>query len=359
MGPVAEEGGCQQSDSSGLPPAVARPLPRQRHYRAGARCSRPYRPPTSHARPGLLRTAAATAALGLLSVTLAPASHAASPARDACQSTGNSAPKGDCGPFKQAFRWTFTGDTVPLGSFSDCNHHPDTRDAYCGGLTGKYRTNWWAYPAGWPDTAKSGADGNTGREVGGIYHPEDTVSVSPNASGDGQMHIHMWRPSSGGDIRSAAVVPRPLMEQRYGKYTERFRVSKAAPGYKSAHLWYGHGCEIDYPEQNWADTIHAFTHPCDGGPQDAFDTGAAWTSWHTTSVEWTPGNVRYFLDGLLIGASTAGIPARPLSWVLQNESALYGPYAAPGSSAQLDITWVTGYTYEPQRRGRRRRGHAR
>ncbi|MEV8310832.1 hypothetical protein AB0P36_26625 [Streptomyces flavidovirens] len=30
----------------------------------------------------------------------------------------------------------------------------------------------------------------------------------------------------------------------------------------------------------------------------------------------------------------------------QNESALYGPPAAPGSSAQLDITWVAAYVYE-------------
>ncbi|GGU98240.1 hypothetical protein GCM10010245_00090 [Streptomyces spectabilis] len=76
----------------------------------------------------------------------------------------------------------------------------------------------------------------------------------------------------------------------------------------------------------------------ESGP--AFHTGAAWTGWHTSSVEWTPGKVRYYLDGLLIGASATGIPAPPLPWVLQNESALHGPYAAPGSSAQLDITWM-------------------
>jgi hypothetical protein len=39
------------------------------------------------------------------------------------------------------------------------------------------------------------------------------------------------------------------------------------------------------------------------------------------------------------------VPDQPLSWVLQNESALEGPGAAPGSSARLDITWIAAYAY--------------
>ncbi|TVL89762.1 hypothetical protein [Streptomyces sp. SAJ15] len=42
---------------------------------------------------------------------------------------------------------------VPLGAFSDCNHNVDTPRAYCRGLTGSTRSNWWAYPRQWPDTA--------------------------------------------------------------------------------------------------------------------------------------------------------------------------------------------------------------
>ncbi|WP_234346036.1 glycoside hydrolase family 16 protein [Streptomyces sp. NRRL F-5755] len=158
------------------------------------------------------------------------------------------------------------------------------------------------------------------------------------------MNIDLWRPRSGGDVHSAAVVPKKLMDQAYGKFSARLKVTRAAPGYKSAWLHYGHGCELDYPEQNWTDTIHAFTHACDGGRQDAFPTKARWTDWHTVSTEWTPDHVKYFLDGKLIGPAR-GTPDRPLSWIVQNESALYGPYAAPGSRANLQITWVAGYTY--------------
>ncbi|MEC4018815.1 glycoside hydrolase family 16 protein [Streptomyces sp. H27-D2] len=302
---------------------------------------------SAHRRPRrlLLPAGLALASVASLLAWLTPVSGASPSSRDACRTVGDGMPRGDCGPFRQVFAEDFNRDSVPLGSFSNCEHDVDTRQAYCDGLRGAYREDWWAYPDTWKDTAKSGADGNAVRAVGGTYHPEDTVWVGPADDGDGQMHIRMWRPQDGGDVHAAAVVPKKLMGRTYGKFSERFRVSKAAPGYKSAHLWYGDGCEIDYPEQNWTDTISAFTHPCGGGEQDVFTTGARWTRWHTTSVEWTPDELRYYLDGELIGSSTRGVPSEPLSWVLQNESALYGAVPEASSSAQLDITWIAGYTY--------------
>jgi hypothetical protein len=295
--------------------------------------------------PGIAALACVLALVASPSATAEP-SATASPAaelpasKDACQVTDNNLPVGDCGPFKQTFAENFNGDTVPLGAFSDCDHAPDTRAAYCGGLSGDYRANWWAYPKGWEDTATSGADGNGGREIGGIYHPEDTVSVHP---AEGVMRVRMFRPADGGPVHSSAVVPKAAMEQQYGKYSERFKVTSAAPGYKSAHLFYDSGFEIDYPEQNWDDSIHAFTHP----GEYAKDTGAKFTEWHTTSIEWTPGTVKFYLDGELQGTATKDVPGIPMSWILQNESALYGEYAEPGSSATMDTTWVAVYSYKP------------
>ncbi|MFI8942741.1 glycoside hydrolase family 16 protein [Streptomyces syringium] len=227
---------------------------------------------------------------------------------------------------------------VARGGFADCGHSVDTPRAYCGKLPAKVRAAWWAYPAGWPDTATQ-----RGYPVGGYYDPATTLSIS-----DGRLHIRMWRGPTG-SVHSAAVVPKAMMGQRYGRYEERFRVSRAAVGYKSAHLlWPADdaacpGCEIDFPEQEWTTTIHAFTHPKGGGPQDAFDSGARWTAWHTAVTEWTPGHVRYYLDGRLIGHSTRGVPDRPMSWIIQNESALNGDQARPNSWAQMDIAWVRGW----------------
>ncbi len=249
--------------------------------------------------------------------------------------SGQPAPVGNLAGWKQLFVDDFTTD-VPLGAFSDCDHNSGTPQAYCGGLKayGSYYNNWWAYPTGWYDTAKTGADGNGGAPFGGAYHPEDTVSIS-----GGAMHIRLYRPLSGGDNHSAAVIPLACSDQEYGRYTERFKIVQADPGFKSAHLFYQDGYEIDFPENDYGSTISAFTHPSG----DNFPTDAAWTTWHTSVIEWTASSVKFYLDGTLIGTTTQSVPHIKMAWILQNESSIAGPYARPGASAQLDIDWVSCY----------------
>ncbi|GAA3032288.1 hypothetical protein FHS39_002579 [Streptomyces olivoverticillatus] len=240
-----------------------------------------------------------------------------------------------------SWRLRFSDDfntPVARGAFSDCDHAVDTPQAYCGGLSGRMRANWWAYPAGWPDTA-------TQRDypVGGYYDPVTTLSVS-----GGQLHIRMWRGPSG-SVHSATVVPKKLMGQRYGRYEERWRVSKAAVGYKSAHLLWpvdDDGCsEVDFPELEWTGTVAVFAHPSTCGQQVAIDTGARWTSWHTSIVEWRPGDLRFYLDGRLVAHTARGVPDVPMNWDIQNESALNGDSAARNSWAQMDIDYARGWTW--------------
>lgn len=236
------------------------------------------------------------------------------------------------------FAETFS-DPVPLGAWSDCQHDVDTPTAWCGGLSGRYRADWWAYPSGWPDTATQ-----RGYPVGGYYDPEHTVWVS-----DGSLHIRLFR--DGGPVHSVAVVPKPLMSRLYGWYEERFRVVKPASGYKSAHLlWPSSGkcanCEIDFPEAEWTRPISAYSHPKDRSAQDVHMSGESWASWHTSRIEWTRNDVKFYLDGQLVGTSTKGVPDVPMTWILQNESALDGSEAAPNSWAQMDIDFVRGGTYD-------------
>jgi hypothetical protein len=264
------------------------------------------------------------------------------PTVDSCYVlTNTSAPKGDCGPFRQVFRDTFP-TTVPLGKFKDCEGEGSFR---CAGLAAypTVQANWGAYPNGWADTATSGADGNGGRTFGGYYRPQSTISVYKASNGDGQMRVKMYRPAVGGSIRSAAVVPRKCMNLRYGKFTERFVVRTATNGYKMAHLHYTPD-EIDYPEAGGnfkSDPVSWFTH---GFTEDGNDVAAnsAWTKWHTYSTEITPGLVRFYLDGKLVGTAYGDNP-RAGDWILQNEAALAGGYAAKGSSVVIDTTWVTCY----------------
>ncbi|MFE0048131.1 glycoside hydrolase family 16 protein [Streptomyces albireticuli] len=226
---------------------------------------------------------------------------------------------------------------VPRGSFSDCAHDPDTPRAYCGGLTGAMRENWWAYPEGWPDTATQ-----RGLPVGGHYDPATTLSVSR-----GKLRIRLWRGRTGG-VHSATVVPKKLMGLRYGRYEERWRVSHVSPGYKSAHLLWpvakGGCAEIDFPELEWNATVAGFAHPAGCGRQFAVDTGARWSRWHTSVIEWRPGDLRFHLDGEEVGRTTREVPDAPMTWDIQNESALNGERAAPGSWSRIDIDHVRGWS---------------
>ncbi len=243
--------------------------------------------------------------------------------------------------FRLIFQDNFTTN-VPLGAFSDCDHNIGTRRVYCAGLAPypSVEADWWSYPTGWPDTA-------TERHlpVGGFYDPATTVWIS-----GGEMHIRMWRGATGPN-HSATMVPKVAIGMRYGQFSETFTVSKVATGFKSAHLLWPDascpGCEIDFPEGDWDGSIEAFNHPVGGGKQDSFDSGTPWTGWHTSTIQWTPGEVKFILDGKLIGESTNNVMDTPAEWDIQNESSLDGQTAAPNSSAEIDIKSVSVYSYEP------------
>lgn len=244
--------------------------------------------------------------------------------------------------FREVFADGFN-TPVKVGSFRDCGHNDDTPAAYCSGLPASVRAAWWAYPAGWPDTATQ-----RGYPVGGYYDPATTLSISPSPWGDGQLHIRMWRGSSG-PIHSATIVPKPAMGLKYGAYEERWRVSHVARGYKSAHLLWpvtNDGCsEIDFPELEWDTQVAGFMHPSNCGQQVAVDTGKSWGQWHTSRIEWTPGDIKFWLDGRLIGETHDYVPAVPMDWDIQNESALNGESAAPNSWAQMDVTYVKVWSW--------------
>ena len=243
--------------------------------------------------------------------------------------------------FQLIYQDNFTTD-VPLGAFSDCNHNPSTPAAYCGGLAAypSVEANWWSYPAGWPDTATE-----RNLPLGGFYDPATTVWIS-----GGEMHIRMWRGATGAN-HSATMVPKAAIGMLYGQFTETFEVSQVATGFKSAHLLWPAatcvGCEIDFPEGDWDGSIEAFNHPKGGGNQDSFGNGTPWTGWHTSTIQWTPGDVKFSLDGKLIGQSTNNVMDSAAEWDIQNESSLDGEMAAPNSSAEMDIKSVSVYRYQP------------
>lgn len=307
----------------------------------------------SYKRAGI---AAAASTLVLGAAMLVPGTSNAAdtfPTEDACHVVNNNMPAGNCGAFTPTAALNFNAVQVPLGGFSTCAGDGDFK---CAGLKTNYPsyyTTLGAYPSGWDDTATSGNDGNGGRKIGGEYRPQDTMSVIKDSAGDGQLKVHMWHEGNGGTTAStaaglnhvAAPVPLGCMNLRYGKFTERTKVSGLVNGYKMAHLRYTPN-EVDYPEAGGnfvSDPISEFTH---GFSETGADVApnSSWTAWHTYSTEIVPGQIRFYLDGKLMKTVNADFPDAA-DWILQNESALGGGYAAKGTSVDINTSWVECYKY--------------
>ena len=250
--------------------------------------------------------------------TAVPTSQRSSP-------SGQPMPVGDLPGWKQIFTDDFTTDVL-LGSF------PGT--AYGG--------RWEVYPDNTRDTA--GQQGAPSR-----YYPSKVVSVSNGLLNE---YLH----TENGTPMAAAMLPilpgktSAGQGQLYGKYTVRFK-SDSLQGFKTAWLlwpdsgfWPGDG-EIDFPEADLSSTIAAFMHhqgATSSNDQDAFNTNAFYTSWHTASIEWSPTNVKFILDNTIIGTSTNQIPNTSMHWVLQTESCLPS-CPAPTTAGNLQIDWVVVY----------------
>ncbi|MFE0101201.1 glycosyl hydrolase family 16 [Streptomyces sp. NPDC059009] len=263
----------------------------------------------------------------------------------------NAMPKGDLPGWKQIYADNFNSAVnapVPVGSFSGCDHYADTPRAYCSGLSGHWRDTLWAYPSGWSDTARSGADGNGGAPFGGTYEPQRTVSIGKGYDGTGTLKVSMYRPASGGSNVVAAVVPRKCMDLRDGRYSARVKVTRADSGFKSAWLRYEGRAELDYPEvDDYRGTnVAAFSHG--SGSEWSVQTPAYMTTAHTYTWERRGSTVTVYLDGRRL--RSGGTSLTTSSWVWQNESRIIGDrskrnsgYAVPGAKAVLEVTWATCY----------------
>jgi hypothetical protein len=199
-----------------------------------------------------------------------------------------------------------------------------------------------SYQDGWPDTSGHGQ-----------YYPSNVVSI-----GCGLMNIALH--TQGGVHQVAAVVPTIPGATgsegglSAGMYEVRFRATVPTSYYKVAFLlwpdserWPADG-EIDFPEGTLDTTIGAFMHHQGGtaeAQQDEYDAAATFTSWHTATTVWRPdlGFTAFYLDGALLGKSTANVPNTPMHWVLQCETNDKGPAPPDDVSTAVQIAWVAAY----------------
>jgi hypothetical protein len=219
---------------------------------------------------------------------------------------------------------------------------------------GRFRSvypGWSAYD-GTTDTSRT-----LGRPWGeqGLWDSSTTSSVR-----DGVFDCDVHTPQNG-PPQVCTLTPtlddQPWSGQLYGRYSVRFRVDPV-PGYKVAWLLWPQSNEwpqgeIDFPEADLDGTITGSSHSVDGDPNQVawqVDTGVRMSSgWHVATIEWTPGRLRYILDGKVWSTSDpSALPTHPMRWALQTETQLSAAPPAPDAAGHVQIDWVAIYRYDPK-----------
>jgi putative cell wall-binding protein len=190
----------------------------------------------------------------------------------------------------------------------------------------------------------------------GTYTPDSVLSVS-NGMLDYYLH------TEGGVPRVATAIPFGYAGQTYGRYSIRFR-SDSIPGYKIAFLlWpssdnWNEG-EIDWPEGSLNGKMSpasAIKGSLDSQWNMSFDAVSprSWSptdssAWHVATTEWTPGMVKWFWDGVLVGqtSNAAGVPTTNFRWTLQAETELGSALPPVESAGHLQVDWAVQYAYTP------------
>lgn len=238
-------------------------------------------------------------------------------------------PYGDIPRPGGVWRMVYSNDfltDVPVGSFP-------------GPVDGPYGNDLHVYQDGWVVNGSFGP---------GEYNSTQTFAVNGSI-------IRKYLKVVGGVTQAAAFAVYPggdTSGQLYGRYTVRWRSTSQA-GWHPAWLlipvsgnWPTDG-EIDFPECESDATVYAVTHRqngVDGGDIEVFESVVPWGGnvWHTTTIEWLANDLSYWLDGNLVGRSTARVPNTAQNWVIQTDSS----YAmTPPSTAQLtvEIDWIAMY----------------
>ncbi|ARC57365.1 Beta-glucanase [Frondihabitans sp. 762G35] len=246
------------------------------------------------------------------------------------------------GPAAQAAAST----TMPVGTVSSNGttwkpvvSQDFTKTAGIGQFASVYGAAWNGYSS-FSDTSGKG-----------LYAPSRVLSAK-NGSLDFSLHSQSGRPMV------AAPMPNGYKPQTYGRYAIRFRTDAVA-GYKMAFLLWPtsddwNDGEIDWPDGNLAGNAYAASAvkgsykngkmTFDGPPHSA--SPVVGTGWHTAVTEWTPGKVRWYWDGRMIGqtSNAAGVPTKPMRWTLQAETNTDGKTVSTTAKGHIQVDWVVQYS---------------
>ena len=238
----------------------------------------------------------------------------------------NAAPRGNLPGWTHAFADDFS-KAAATGSWNN-GTDPD-KIVYVGDQGQQWRT----YPSTYVDTYQRRP-----------YRPAEVLSV---ANGMLKFDLHNVQGQPAG-ANPSPIIANGSQYQTYGRYSARLKVD--TPSLSEYHIawllwpkserWPQDG-EIDFPEGQLNETAGAFHHYArTAGGQDAVDTGKKFTDWHTYTIEWSPGRVRFLLDDAVVMESTQFVPSTPMRWQLQTETNGTGT-----NRGNLLVDWVSIWSY--------------
>jgi hypothetical protein len=174
----------------------------------------------------------------------------------------------------------------------------------------------------------------------------------------GILRLQNYRdPRYGGSWVSAGVSLGRSLNQTYGKYRVRFRITKGAGVGMCMLLWPHHGWppEIDFAEESSAVGARRWEtstlHYGRGNSQIHHRVHANFTLWHTIGVNWRPGRLVYVLDGhawaRIYGPEVPNVPMHLgiQTHVGTNGNTGLGPDSTTPAKVGLQIDWVKVYRW--------------
>lgn len=219
-------------------------------------------------------------------------------------------PRGDLPGWKQVFFDDFDRD-APVGSWAnECSPYDVV-------YTGAEGQQWLTYPRCFPDTFDRRP-----------YRADEVLSVD---NGYLVFDLHNVDGVPAG-ASASPILDTGSQYQTYGRYSVRMRVDTPDLDeyYVAWLLWpqseqWPRDGELDFPEGWLSRTVGGWQHfagegSCDGCKIPSRDIGARFTDWHTYTIEWSPGRVRYLLDDTVVLDSTQWVPTTPMRWQLQTET---------------------------------------
>lgn len=229
---------------------------------------------------------------------------------------------------------TPSGQAMPVGNI------PGWREVFSDDFTGnQLDTNKWNTYEG-----PAGGDPNTLWDQSHVYVH------------GGMLQLQNYRDKNDGNKWVSAGISSDVgLHQTYGKYLVRFRMDKGDGITGILLLWPANNQwppEVDFAENGGGDrsSMTATLFYGANNQQIQNTVQADFTQWHTMGVEWTPGSLKYTLDGQVwASVQSPYVPTVPMSLDIQTQAGDCSsqtnpcPDSSTPSQVNMDVDWVVAY----------------